>query len=203
MYKIKLVYFDIGNVLLDYSCAFFTAAKEFERERRDFLKIHYAVSNDMYIGKVTPQDFWGLCRNKLSIDPENSYDILDSWTNDYFSLQTVHNLVLQLQNGGYKIGLLSNLFSDMLPYLLNKNIIPNINYEQIIISCDVKTKKPEEKIYEIAQEQSGLRAEEIMLIDDKRENMLTAKQLNWKCITFDYYHVERSVDEIQKVLSLN
>jgi HAD superfamily hydrolase (TIGR01509 family) len=196
---IKFIYFDIGGVLVDWLGAFYSVAKKCNKERQAFVKIFTSVDDDITKGIITPQDLWLLCQSKLRITDNKKYDFLDSWTNDYFPIKKTHHLVNKLTKN-YQIGLLSNIYKGMTNQLIQKQLIPNIDYTQIILSCNLGTKKPEEKIYKIAQEKIKVKPNEILFIDDNEGNFLPAKKLGWNCFRFNFRNPQESVKELETKL---
>ncbi len=197
--KIKFIYFDIGGVLLDWLAAFYSAAKQFNQERRDFIKILNNVSRDLEKGLLSPQKFWTLCKKELKINNDKNFDLMDSWTNDYFPIRTTHSLVNKLSKT-YKIGLLSNLYPDMFNHLLKKELIPNIKYDQIILSSNIHSRKPENEIYKIAQSKSEANPTEILFIDDREDFLTQPRLLKWQCFKFNYKNPEESTRKLEKML---
>ena len=66
-------------------------------------------------------------------------------------------------NGKMKMGVISNINSGIWEAALRDNWVPNVDYISVILSYAVRCKKPERKIYEMAQQIAGVKAEEIYL----------------------------------------
>jgi HAD superfamily hydrolase (TIGR01509 family) len=64
----------------------------------------------------------------------------------------------------------------------------------------VESIKPEAKIYDKAEKASGVKPDEILLVDDSRTNLMAAKQLGWHVLWFDDYHPEDSEARIKQML---
>ena len=67
-------------------------------------------------------------------------------------------------------------------------------FDDIIISGEVKTMKPEREIFEIALRKLGLRAEECLFIDDAAKNAEAAEALGFQVIRF------RSASQLEQEL---
>ncbi|MFI5271278.1 MAG: HAD family hydrolase, partial [Candidatus Saccharimonadales bacterium] len=100
----------------------------------------------------------------------------------------------------YKIGLLTNIMPGFLRAMLEKQKLPNIHYDVIIDSSEVGAIKPEEKLYEIAQERAGFQPQEIMLIDDSNVNLAAANRMGWHVLRFDDSRPEESVNRARQAL---
>jgi putative hydrolase of the HAD superfamily len=101
----------------------------------------------------------------------------------------------------YNIGLLTNSMPGFLNELLQQGRIPKLNYAAVVDSSEVKSIKPEEKIYEIAQQRAGVPAQEILLIDDGRTNLMAADRLGWHVLWFDDYRPEESLERARRALA--
>jgi FMN phosphatase YigB (HAD superfamily) len=102
----------------------------------------------------------------------------------------------------YRVGLLSNIMPGFIPEMIQRGLVPNITYDAVIDSSEVRAIKPEQRIFEIAQERAKVNAEEILLIDDSRANVMAAGQMGWKVMWFDDYRPDESVARVRASLEL-
>jgi putative hydrolase of the HAD superfamily len=101
----------------------------------------------------------------------------------------------------YKIGLLTNSMPGFLNELLAGSRIPVTNYDAIVDSSEVKAIKPEAEIYQIAQQKAGVAANEILLIDDGRTNLMAADRAGWHVLWFDDFRPEESLERARQALA--
>ena len=87
--------------------------------------------------------------------------------------------------------------------LLSSGKIPNIRYDAIVDSSEVKTLKPETHIYEIAQQRAGVGPGEILLVDDERPNLMTADKLGWHVLLFEGFEPEESFGRARQALAFD
>jgi putative hydrolase of the HAD superfamily len=126
-----------------------------------------------------------------------------NWQEYY--LETVEP-ILQMQevltwaSERYKVGLLSNIMPGLLSSMRRDSQLPNLQYDSIIDSSEVAAIKPEQKIYEIAQERAGVPANEILLIDDSRVNLMAAERMGWHVMWFDDSRPDESVERVRDAL---
>lgn len=192
---ISFVYFDVGGVLLDWSNVFGGAARKFKIDSENIGKIFDENHDDITKGIMTADDFWQKCVQKYGLKDASDFDFLDSWVSDYRPIKATHEALKKIK-AKCKVGLLSNIYKDMLPLLVKKGIIPDITYDQIVFSCDVGTMKPEAAIYELAQKKAGVRPEEILLVDDRLDYIDGAKKTGWQTFLYDTKDYERSSKEL-------
>ncbi|MCL4374806.1 HAD family phosphatase [Patescibacteria group bacterium] len=199
MNRVKFIYFDVGGVLVDWSRAFHTAANRFHLKIEDIGAVFDEHHDQITKGLITSQELWSSCVKKYHIQNGDVFNFVASWVSDYRPIVEMHDLVKKLA-AVYKIGLLSNIYQGMLPLLLKNEVIPKIGYDRIILSCDVGLMKPETDIYELAQEKTGVKANNILLVDDRPDFLSPAQQLGWHTFLFDNKRIDKSVDKIRKYL---
>jgi len=201
MPKIKFIYFDIGGVLTDWSGFFKTATKKFDIPYSEFKKLWLREDfvDDMTRGKIVPQDLWKEAIKKFNLKNAEAFDFLSSWVGDYRPKKDIHKLVYELSKK-YEIGLISNLYKDMMPKLIKMGIVPDINYSSIILSCDTGFRKTEKEIYEIATKKSGVKPEEIFFIDDREDFIEVAKQVGWQTYFFNPNSIRNSIKKLTTIL---
>lgn len=197
--KIKFVYFDIGGVLVDWSRVFSTPARLFGITSDDISRVFGENKEALTKGFMTAPEYWEKCIEKYDLKNAHSYDFLQAWVGDYRPITETHAFVKDIKPR-YKIGLLSNIYKGMLPFLLKTGAIPKIAYDQIVFSCDVGMMKPNLDIYELAAKRAGESPENILLVDDRQDYLDGAKRAGFQTFMFDEKHPEESVRELEKLL---
>jgi putative hydrolase of the HAD superfamily len=84
-------------------------------------------------------------------------------------------LVAQLQSAGHRTGVLSNTCEWHWRYCIDGRyaLLPGA-FEQLVLSYEVRTMKPEAEIYKRAIAAAGVAAAEIFFVDDRQENVAGA-----------------------------
>jgi putative hydrolase of the HAD superfamily len=199
MNNISFIYFDVGSVLIDWQNVFATAAETHNLSVDEIGSVFDENADDLTKGIMSPATFWQEVIKKYHVTNASHYDFLTSWVADYKPIAPTHALIHDIKQK-YNIGLLSNIYKGMLPKLLEKELIPNIEYHSIVFSCDVGFMKPEPEIYVLAQEKTGVSAHQILFVDDKQENLNVAESLGWQAFLFDPLNPEKSVLELSCLL---
>jgi HAD superfamily hydrolase (TIGR01509 family) len=193
------IYFDVGNTLVDCSNYFKTATTRFNLKADDIKKIFNENHDPVTKGFLTPQQFWEKCIQRYNIKNAQDYDFLESWVSDYEPIAEMHEVILKLKSK-YHVGLLSNIYKGMLPLLLEKGLIPNIDYDQIIFSCDVGMMKSNPDIYSFAQKKANTNPKNILLIDDRQDFLDEAKKAGWQIFLFNSKQRVQSTKKLEKYL---
>ncbi len=194
---IRFVYFDINGCLVRFFHHAFTKLAEETGEPADIIETSFWHYND------------AVCRGDLSIKEFNqklAYDLgiknID-WQKYYFDaidpIPQMHELV-EWAIERYHVGLLSNIMPGFINIMLDKGLIPNVEYSAVVDSSEVGSIKPERKIYEIAQKKAGCLPKEILLVDDSRSNVMAAERLGWHVLWFDDFRPSESANRIRNSL---
>lgn len=163
---------------------------------------------------VVESTFWhfndAVCRGEMSLNDFNyelgaRFNVGDfDWKQYYMDaiepIEEMHDLVRWV-SGNYRIGLLSNIMPGFIDTMIETGKLPNIKYDVIIDSSVVGAIKPEQQIYEIAQNKAGVSPEEILFVDDSRSNLMAAEHMGWKVLWFDDYRPSESVKKIRESLA--
>ncbi len=194
---VSFVFFDVNGCLIYfYQNAFDKIAAE-TGARLDTVESAYWHFNDK------------ACRGELSIEEFNKefakrigVDKID-WREHY--LATVEPIkemqeLLVWASENYRVGLLTNIMPGLLDTMIKNHQLPDINYDVIIDSSKVGAIKPDEKVYEIATERAGCPADEIMLIDDSRANLMAAERFDWHVLWFDDSRPKVSSERVREAL---
>ena len=102
----------------------------------------------------------------------------------------------------YRLALLSNDLSEWSGYLRDKFQI-NHFFDAIIVSGDVKMRKPDTRIFQLALEKLAQPAQDCVYVDDRRKNLAAAQSLGMDTILFNSRNVQydgKSVNSFHELL---
>lgn len=196
---IKFAYFDINGCLVRFFHRAFTQLSEDSGVPSDVIETAFWHYNDAVCsGEITMEEFNARLNERLNIPDFN-------WQNYYLEavdpIPEMHELV-EWAAQNYQIGLLSNIMPGCIDAMRERGLIPNVHYTSIIDSSKAGAIKPEAKIYEIAQQQTGCQPHEILLVDDSRVNVVAAEKMGWHVLWFDDYRPSESVKRVRTALEL-
>ncbi|MBS0625495.1 MAG: HAD family phosphatase [Verrucomicrobia bacterium] len=198
----QVIVFDFGGVMttknkregiVEFLCnSFQLSPEEFERvnlEKRKALKVG-----------STDEEFW------LSYAERKGIELPASWKTDFQNVlkdgigvnPEMYELVAQLKEKEVKVGLFSNI-----DFRLSKLIRQFGLYEPFepcLLSCEVGLEKPDPKAYAYLVEKIGISASEIVFIDDKQENIDSAKEAGIDAILFQSPEQLKQELRIRKIL---
>ncbi len=194
---IRFVYFDIDGVLVSDWHQTFAEAAEATGLATDVIENAYWRHNDAACrGGMSPEQFNAAMAKDLNL---KSFD----WLKYYLRSAKVQKPAQELMHWAaehYEVGLLHNHMAGVYTALLERGLIPKLDYQTVIDSSEVGCVKPEAKIYEIATKKAGVKPAEILLIDDVRPNLTAADHAGWQILWFDSLDPAASVDRVKKAL---
>jgi len=194
---IEFVYFDINGCLVHFYHRAFAAIAADTGVTSDIVETTYWHYNDAVCrGDISLDEFNQKMGQKLKV---NSFNWSDYYL-DALEPITETREILEFAQEHYKIGLLSNIMPGLIKGLMKRGYVPDLAYDSIIDSSEVRAIKPEPAIFEIATEKAGVPPEAILLIDDSRANLMAAEHHGWRVLWFDDYRPVDSVERIRTAL---
>ncbi len=195
----KAIILDMGGVLLrSFNAAPREAmAKRFGTTRQELEKFVFQSPTSVQSekGEVTEIFHWETVLRhfgRTNEDPEKIYY-------EYFSGDAIDRELMEFAESlkpDHRLGLLSNAWVNARKRLDSLFHFIDI-FDVSIFSAEVKTRKPEPKIYQIMMEKLEVKADECIFIDDFPENIEGAKQLGISTILF-----KNTQDAIHKINSM-
>ena len=193
---IKFVYFDFGGVLTESGRSGFvseTLADLYEVEPAQ-LDIGF-YHGELRRGRGRDQDLFDYLNRKFGKEVTRDMFLRAAHT-EFFPSHEVYKLAERLRTAGIGTGLLSNVFTMNAEELKKQGWYDG--FEPIILSCDVGYAKPDAQIYDIAIEQSGVDAEEILFIDDQQKCLDPAKNRGFHTVQAIAPH--QIVSDVEKLI---
>lgn len=135
------------------------------RERRFYQVIADAGIDDKKVAEDMSDQFMEVCPHKTAVMP-GTYEILEHL------------------KPNYQMGIITNGFSDTQDIKMKKTGLDNF-FEMIVTSESARARKPSAEIFNTALEESGAKAEEVVMIGDNRATDIGgALALGWKTIWY-------------------
>ncbi len=195
--KIKFVYSDLNGVLVRFHHRVFVAISEETGCNLGLIETAFWHYNDtVNEGSITMEQFNQSVAQHLGV---KSVDWGKHYMKTVRPIKAMHQC-LEDVHSRVKVGLLTNTMPGFVDELSRKGLLPNIKFDAVVDSSVEGAIKPSQAIYEIAEERSGYRGEEILFIDDSRVNLIAAEKLGWRVMWFDSYNPEDSVQRLREIV---
>jgi FMN phosphatase YigB (HAD superfamily)/DNA-binding XRE family transcriptional regulator len=194
---VRFVYFDINGCLVRFFHRAFTRLAEESDAPADVIETAFWHYNDQ------------VCRGDMDMEAFNEAFARDlklppiSWLDYYLdAIEPIPAMqeVVRWASEHYHVGLLTNIMPGFVAAMIQRGLLPDLKYDTIIDSSEVKAIKPEFKIYEIASKKADCDPAEILLIDDSRTNLMAAEKQGWHVLWFDDYRPDESAARVRETL---
>ena len=197
---IKNIVFDMGNVIIKFNPK--EIVNNYTKNNEDkkiLLDIVFYGQEwlDLDRGTLELPDAIKQIREKLPINLKDTGEkILKTWTEYISEDDKMKNLMKDLKKKGYNTYILSNAPYNMFKYL-SASEIPSL-VDGMVISCEEKTSKPEEEIYNRLFTRFNLKPEESFFIDDREPNIKASKKLGMDGHIYDMNNIEDLISDLKK-----
>lgn len=173
----KYLIFDMYGVIIEESKGTLT---QFTKER--FPDTDLSAARDLYlkasVGAITYEEFL------LSLGFDNPRETLREHVENYLTLDSGFKPFAERFYENFKFALLSNDVLEWSEYFRAFHDIDKY-FSVSVTSTDARSRKPDRGIYEYMINKLGCRAAECLFIDDRADNLYTARELGMKTILFD------------------
>ena len=197
----KFIYFDLGGVAFHFRGGLNKLADKYGLEYQDFEQVFRKYDDQVCRGKISAQELWNIYKTELGLPDDKIKNFAEYWVGNFEPITQTKQLMVDVADK-YKVGLLTNIYSEVFPKIREREILPDINWDAQVHSCEVGFVKPEPEIYEVASQRAGEKPAEIFFIDDKQSFIEGAEKAGWQTFLFDEKDVSRSVAKIREILGL-
>jgi epoxide hydrolase-like predicted phosphatase len=197
---IRAIYTDMGGVIgrTEFQAPRQHLAERLGMEYEDVVRIVFnsETSVQASIGAISEEEHWKAIMRRLHLPLSDT----DTVREEFFAGDVIDRELLdhlrELREK-YKIGLISNAWSGLRPWI-EKQKFEDV-FDVMIISAEIGVMKPDPRIYQAALEQLGVAPAESIFIDDFVQNVEGARQVGMNAIHFTTY--DQVVNELEKMLA--
>jgi putative hydrolase of the HAD superfamily len=200
---IKNIIFDLGNVLISFKPSeYFDKNKYPETIKTTILSDIFQSKEWLMLdkGEISTPEAIDAIAKKSSLNKEEIAHIFNLRTDLIFPLDPVVRLLPELKKQGFRLYYLSNFPLDIFEEVRSGYYFFKF-FDGGLISAEVKSSKPENRIYEILLERYSLIPVECLFIDDNEINVKAAETIGMKGL-FTKGSLEIS-KEIEKAIKLS
>jgi putative hydrolase of the HAD superfamily len=185
MTNIKFIYFDLGGVIVTDSFRPMAKklAKEYGLDEEKIFQAYVRTTSLEYSqGKVIGER-WVYFFQEIGVDLHDLKKFLDKWHKTFLPIKETITIIKKISKK-HKVGLLADQPKDLMPYFKKLGILKL--FKTKVISCEVGAGKEQDnlEIYKIAIEKAGVKAQDILFIDDREKNIRNAEKLGMQTLLF-------------------
>jgi len=204
---IKFIYFDVGGVaILDFSktnkwqeMTQALGVNEFNKDKFD--EIFNKFEPEICVGKKSLDEFTKTVRFELGLSLPADYSMLDDFVNRFEANVSLHPILNRLSKQ-FQLGLLTNMYPNMLNKIKDRSILPVTEWDVVIDSSIVGFRKPQDEIYKLAEEKSGFKAGRILFVENSITHIDAAKKRGWQTLLYDPSNIPGSNKRLEKMLGM-
>ncbi len=189
MPKIKAILFDLGKVLLffNFDPAFKRLAKHAGVTAKDIE--NYFIQSGIEVlydgGKITSYRFYSKIKKALGL--RLTFRQFERIWNDIFTPNRPMIRLLEKLSGRYRTVLISNTNAMHYTHVKKKYAFMK-NFDRHILSYQERSRKPDDRIYNIASKACRAKPHEIFYIDDRHDLTDAARELGFNVFTYRNNH---------------
>jgi len=183
---IKVIFFDNGGVLCEegYTSGIKRYEQEFKIPDGEFYKIvhdHQGWKN-YTLGLISQAEYFELCQQRSGGHHLDEKKFLDHIGQSIIPNFELIKYIKEL-SFNFDIGIISNNPKEMFEQTILKiGLGEAIKYK--IISCYTHFRKPDKRMFQMALDQAGVKAEESVYVDDRPDRIDGAKELGMQIIIY-------------------
>lgn len=183
--KIKAVIFDIGGVLELGSgrSEHEYMAKKLGIDINGWFDAIDSVYAESIEGKIPEKKVTNTIVKNLETSVKKFERLIKkAYKRNYKTNNKLYGFAFKLKKKGYKIAILSDQWHYSKRELIKDKYTKK--FDAVVVSCDVKLRKPNPKIYRLVLKKLGLKAKECVFIDNRDWNLKPAKKMGMKTVLF-------------------
>ena len=196
MKMIKTIFFDWGGVLIDNPAGEIVqyCSEQLGVSTELFISVHNKYLDLFQIGKISEDLFWEKICSELNVDLPNTKSLWgEAFQLVYSPKVDMFDLVTNLKNQGLTTSILSNTEMPAYEFFIRQKYEM---FDVLIFSCIENVRKPSELLFKIALERTSSKSTESIFIDDRMENIKSAKSIGMH--TIFYKSTIDTIDQIKK-----
>lgn len=203
---IKFVYFDVGGVVIKD----FSGTNKWEElktgmgikpeQTEGFNDIFDKYEPDVCVGRDL-ETLVPMLQQKLGLSLPKDYSFLKDFVNRFEKNESIWPVIKKLKDN-YKLGLLTNMYPNMLGEIYKAGLMPDIEWNTVIDSSVEKVRKPQIEMFQLAQDRSGFSGEEILFVENGAKHVEAAKNFGWQTLLYQSSNPDESNRELEKLLLL-
>lgn len=187
-HNIKAVLFDIGGVLANSTDQFIYTeiCRVFGVNEKRAIEVVRMFEPQLQRNEITEHEFWRMISREFGVEPvpEQAWDLWFRVYERFFRVnEKTMELVRRLRSAGYKTGIISNTEKSHTEHKRKIGFFKG--FEPVVLSCEVRHRKPGKEIFQIALDRLGLPGEQAAYTDDNEGKMEGARELGINCYCFD------------------
>lgn len=203
---IKFVYFDVGGVVIKD----FSGTNKWEElkqgigikpeQDKEFIEFFDKYEPEVCLGRDI-ETLVPLMKEKFNLTLPNDYSFLKDFVYGFERNDSIWP-VIEKAKRKFKIGLLTNMYTNMLDMIKERDLLPKVEWDVVIDSSIEKVIKPTEAIFKLAQERAEVNGKEILFVENGKKHVEAAMKFGWQTLLYDPVNLEESNRKLTAILNI-
>lgn len=201
---ISFIYFDLGGVVVDdltgvgkwqqFTDSIGVKPGDRPKVREVWSRYREELCTTRDVHTLIP-----ILNKELDLKLEDEYPLQQVLLDLFYTNQAIWPVLKKAQQN-LPIGLLTNMYPGMYKSILEKNIMPDIEWKVIVDSSIEGIAKPDPRLFQIAEDRANVPKSEILFVDNEPINIEGAKAFGWQTFAYDSTSHTSSVKALQDYL---
>jgi HAD superfamily hydrolase (TIGR01509 family) len=180
----SVVVFDLGKVLVDYDYGI-ASARLLRRTRLTDAELQVLLCTSPLLiqyetGAISTAQFYqGVCA--ASGCDAGLAEFSEAFADIFFEMKPMTALHAALRAGGVRTWIFSNT-NELAARHVRSRFPFFSNFDGYVLSYEEGTMKPDPKIYEVVERQTGCKGDAILYLDDRAENIAAGLARGWRAV---------------------
>lgn len=199
VYDIKVVMFDLGNVIIcfDHMIAAEKIAKYCDRRPQEIYDLFFYsdLTEKFDSGRIDEDEFFNEVKKLLNLNGLDKPEFYEIWNGIFWENPGVAELIADVKRHYEKFFIISNINKPHFEYIWRKFPVVR-EADEIILSYEIGVLKPAPEIYKIAIKKARCFPSEVFYTDDRPELITAARGIGLVAEVF------KDVETVREILKL-
>jgi len=194
----KAIGFDWSGVVFFYPASYQEAIKDFFGiEREDFQKIYFQYNHLLNTGNGNPRDSWRMILSHFGKEAQANDFVtyLKNLPQGHIHKEMI-DLIVELKEKGYKVGLLSNHSHAGATEARTFGI--DDMFDITLFSAEIGCMKPQAEAFQALAKKLAVDLSELIFIDDSKKSLEHAEEIGYTPILYE--NLEQTKKDLAKLL---
>jgi len=201
---IKFIYFDVGGVVIDDfsgndSWRELKTELGVKPEQKDaFDEAWYPLEHEVLVGRDI-ETLIPVFIEKFKLNLPDNYSLLNGFVSRFKANPPIWPIIkFAKERAG--VGLLTNMYPGMFEAIRERNLLPPVKWDVVLDSSIEMLKKPDKKLFELAELRVKVSGKEVLFIDNSIGHIKEAEAFGWQVYYYDSSDHKDSCAKLDKYL---
>jgi FMN phosphatase YigB (HAD superfamily) len=201
---IKFIFFDVGGVVID-DFSGNDSWGELKNElgvkpeqEEAFDEAWYPLEHEVLVGRDI-ETLLPVLIEKFKLNLPDNYSFLNGFVSRFKANPPIWPII-KFAKERVEVGLLTNMYPGMFEAIRKRSLLPPVKWNAVLDSSIEMLKKPDKKLFELAESRVKVNGKEILFIDNSIGHIKEAEVFGWQVYHYDSSDHNASCAKLDKYL---